>query len=371
MSILINPPLPLPSFSRVPFIPYHVGTNRPNPNDSTNNRNDSVGDLRPSSFPSNDTCSGSSAVKLTTLTSIPRIEEPVILSGWLYKMKRKSTVYAGDWNRRWVVIQNEAISWKHSKESTEMVAGSIELSNIHRVYRIEPLTNNQRINKQSSSNRRKKFVIKSKTRSLCLMARSEEECDLWMRALQLQLDLKDGGTSSGPSGTKNRRKSNGGLDKYDQMMKAIAKNTNCLKAMDEDLKEQIVNSNIIDSDDDGDVAYNEYPESEQQNKEEESNIAYSECDQYNKDKESNIVKDDDGPTSRPRSMIIPESSINDDQLNSNFSLNFFTKVRTSRGDRGIENSTNVSSDSQDNHHGWQSDSSSDGNYSDIETLILE
>ena len=51
-----------------------------------------------------------------------------------------------------------------------------------------------------------------------------------------------------------------------QMIRATAKKTSCLKAMDEDLKEQIVNSNIIDSDDDGDVAYNGYSESEQQNK---------------------------------------------------------------------------------------------------------
>ena len=122
-------------------------------------------------------------MKHTTITSVPRQNDPIILSGWLYKMKRTSRAYTGDWNKRWMVIQNGALTRRHSKKKGEPVAGSISLSLIHSLYKIEPL------DKVGKNDQARVLVVKSNKRSLCLMARSQDECDLWMRSLKLQLDF--------------------------------------------------------------------------------------------------------------------------------------------------------------------------------------
>lgn len=133
---------------------------------------------------------------------------PIIISGWLHKMKRQSTVFSADWNKRYVVIQNNALSWKHAKESE--IAGSIDLDNVQNVKMIY----NERIQKKGEQPR--SFVVKTSNRTLCLMANNQSDCEKWVRLIQMQLDLNSGGTSSGPGGKKNRRKNNGAQgDKFE------------------------------------------------------------------------------------------------------------------------------------------------------------
>mmetsp|Transcript_14168 Transcript_14168/g.18871 ORF Transcript_14168/g.18871 Transcript_14168/m.18871 type:complete len:159 (+) Transcript_14168:2-478(+) len=132
---------------------------------------------------------------------------PIIhFSGWLKKMKRSSKMYSYNWNKRYITIENDAIQWRHSQED-ECSAGSVELLNIERVYRMRAL----------KSKRDNVFVIKSKQRTLCLMANSIKDCDQWIRAIQMQIDLREGGTFSGPRTSRNgRRKSDGGgSDKFE------------------------------------------------------------------------------------------------------------------------------------------------------------
>ena len=134
---------------------------------------------------------------------------PVIISGWLQKMKRQSNVFAADWNKRFVIIQNNALSWKHSEDSE--ITGSINLNEIQELR----LINYDKY--QKNREQPKSFVLKTSKRALCLMASSQSDCEKWVRVIQMQLDLNSGGTSSGPSGKKNRRRSTGGkkLDKFE------------------------------------------------------------------------------------------------------------------------------------------------------------
>jgi len=131
-------------------------------------------------------------------------ESPIIISGWLKKLKRRSRLFLPDWNARWVTVQNDRIFWRHSKHIE--VAGLIELEHVTSVYRLNVLGN--------THDKRHIFVIRSRKRTLCLMTETESECEKWVRAIQMQLDLRRGGTSSGPPGVKNRRKSNGGGDRF-------------------------------------------------------------------------------------------------------------------------------------------------------------
>ena len=134
---------------------------------------------------------------------------PVIISGWLQKMKRQSNVFAADWNRRFVIIQNNALSWKHTEESE--ITGSINLNDIQE-FKMINYEKTQKTREKSRS-----FVLKTRNRALCLMASNQSDCEKWVRVIQMQLDLNSGGTSSGPSGKKNRRKSVGGrnIDKFE------------------------------------------------------------------------------------------------------------------------------------------------------------
>lgn len=135
-------------------------------------------------------------------------------------MRRKNSFFTPTWDKRWVVIQNDSISWRHSK--TCAVAGSIDISHLESIHKVKAIkklakdeeVNDKSINKQFNDNDRI-LVLKSKKRILCLMTSNGKECDKWNRSIQLQMDLRSGGTFSGPQNEKNRRKSNGGRDKYE------------------------------------------------------------------------------------------------------------------------------------------------------------
>ena len=133
-------------------------------------------------------------------------DEPIILlSGWLNKMKRRSKLY-GDWNKRWVTLEHDCIVWRHGnnhtsnhiKETKKKSGGRIELAHVDSIL----------VLKTHTKSSQKVFVIKSSfyQRNLCLMAKTSTDCDKWVRAIQLQMDLQSGGTFSGPACTKNHRR---------------------------------------------------------------------------------------------------------------------------------------------------------------------
>ena len=96
---------------------------------------------------------------------------PLILSGWLYKMRRKNRGFSPIWDKRWVVIQNGAVSWRHSKGSE--VAGSIELSCVENIHKIKSLRRKKKKNLNDShrkGNGEIMFVLNSRKRTLCLRA---------------------------------------------------------------------------------------------------------------------------------------------------------------------------------------------------------
>ena len=142
-------------------------------------------------------------------TIMPHVEtSPVISAGWLYKMKRShSKFFKPDWGKRWFVM-NHSISWRHSKNHA--VAGSIDLSNVTSVYKVNQIERGKKRERKNSNeestkrfpkfslgrakkeqNESKLFVIKSSSRSLCLMAKDPAECDRWVKSIQLQLDIRN------------------------------------------------------------------------------------------------------------------------------------------------------------------------------------
>jgi hypothetical protein len=131
---------------------------------------------------------------------------PSIISGWLKKRKQQDNFLLPNWNQRWVSVQNDRILWRHSKDIE--LAGIVELQHVESVYKVEIL-------EDVSSNKGRIFVVKSRKKTICFMAPSESECDRWVRCIQLQLDLRNGGTALGPPTVKNRRKSNGGGDHFE------------------------------------------------------------------------------------------------------------------------------------------------------------
>ena len=139
-----------------------------------------------------------------------------ILEGSMAKMKRHPKLLTGRWNKRWIMLTDDALEWRHSKDG--YARGRIKLDEVEKIYKLKSLSNKtakkKRRGRGSSSNDATILIVKTKEKNLCLSAQSGEDCDRWYRAIQMQLDLREGGTVSGPRGTRNRRRSNGGGDKY-------------------------------------------------------------------------------------------------------------------------------------------------------------
>lgn len=141
---------------------------------------------------------------------------PIILSGWLQKLKRKQKLMGFNWSSRWCMIQNQAICWRHSKDSE--CAGSIDLELITSVHKVETLqkkrkNRNLRVDEDEIHNDESKmFVVKSKKRVLCLLAKSARDCDRWVRGLQFQLDKKQHNLSK-KCGSRTQME-----DKYEKML---------------------------------------------------------------------------------------------------------------------------------------------------------
>jgi hypothetical protein len=130
---------------------------------------------------------------------------PSIMSGWLKKRKQKDNLILPNWSKRWVSVHKDRILWRHAKDIE--LAGILEFQHVESVYKVEIL--------DGSSNKGQVFVVKSRKKTICFMAHSEAECERWVRSIQLQLDLRNGGTSQGPPSAKNRRKSNGGGNHFE------------------------------------------------------------------------------------------------------------------------------------------------------------
>ena len=140
-----------------------------------------------------------------------------ILEGSLAKMKRHPKLFASKWNKRWIMLTNDALEWRHSQHGD--ARGRIKLDDVEKIYKLKAKHGSTKSNaakkrRRSSSNNAKILIVKTKERNLCLAAQNSDDCDRWYRAIQMQLDLREGGTVSGPRGTRNRRQSNGGGDKY-------------------------------------------------------------------------------------------------------------------------------------------------------------
>ena len=150
-----------------------------------------------------------------------------ITCGWLGKMKRHPRLLSSNWNKRWIVLSSDALEWRHAKDSE--ASGSIKLGDVEKVYKLNSLRNTAAKGSAKTASNDTVLIVKTAERNLCLAARSSEECDRWFRAIQMQLDLREGGTVSGPRprrlaavSARNRRLSNGGGDKY-----TVSKLTTC------------------------------------------------------------------------------------------------------------------------------------------------
>mmetsp|Transcript_63400 Transcript_63400/g.76222 ORF Transcript_63400/g.76222 Transcript_63400/m.76222 type:complete len:203 (+) Transcript_63400:53-661(+) len=174
----------------------------------------------------------------------------VSISGWLKKKKRKTHIYSTNWSRRWFTVENDIIFWRHRQPPLHMLhdktkeygrirpstttkaphAGFIDLNDVKEIYKLKTLNIRKDIDAI--------FIVKSKTRDLCLMADSIQTRDRWVRGLQMLIDLKSGGTSSGPKGAKNRRLSNGGGDKYTYIEKQISTSRDEITALKAKLEEK-------------------------------------------------------------------------------------------------------------------------------------
>eukprot|EP00518_Triparma_eleuthera_P016662 CAMPEP_0197553046 /NCGR_PEP_ID=MMETSP1320-20131121/8000_1 /TAXON_ID=91990 /ORGANISM="Bolidomonas sp., Strain RCC2347" /LENGTH=208 /DNA_ID=CAMNT_0043113759 /DNA_START=128 /DNA_END=751 /DNA_ORIENTATION=- len=158
--------------------------------------------------------------RLSSFTSKQPQDSVVTTDGWLYKMKRSSQVISlSDWNKRYFTIEGDYLCWRHDKGGSP--SGSVKISDIKSIKSIKQ-------NKTA-------FVVKAGERTLYLRSESASDADRWVRSIQLQVDLRTGGTSQGPKGAKNHRTTNGGGDKYEFMIREVERSLQVLEKLDKDI----------------------------------------------------------------------------------------------------------------------------------------
>lgn len=108
----------------------------------------------------------------------------VVISGYLYKMKKEPRNVFQQWTRRHFSVEDFCLKWRGSPDARE--SGSIPLSVISAVRNFESGT------KGAFS-----FIVESDRRTLLLRTDSAGEKDKWIRALEMQIDLVKGGSGEG------------------------------------------------------------------------------------------------------------------------------------------------------------------------------
>ncbi|CBJ31721.1 conserved unknown protein [Ectocarpus siliculosus] len=118
---------------------------------------------------------------------------PIIICGWLLKMKREHRKFRSTWNRRWFTVEDGAFNWY--KTSSSDACGRLSLLDIQSVRRY--------VGTEHGSYT---FVVHATDREMLLRADSANDESRWIRGLTLQTDLVHGGTFQGPPSAKNRRR---------------------------------------------------------------------------------------------------------------------------------------------------------------------
>jgi len=123
-------------------------------------------------------------------------QDPIILQGWLHKMKRnKKSLQLSDWNRRYFKVQSGNLSWARTSTQNPP-SGVIPLLTITKLKLFE-----------KGDQGTHSFVLACDERSMLLRGDTATEVDKWVRGLQLQMDLLRGGSAQGPPCSKNQGKS--------------------------------------------------------------------------------------------------------------------------------------------------------------------
>ncbi|CAM9967729.1 unnamed protein product, partial [Scytosiphon promiscuus] len=118
---------------------------------------------------------------------------PIIICGWLLKMKREHRKFRSTWNRRWFTVEDGAFHWY--KTSSSDACGRLSLMDIQSVRRY--------VGTEHGSFT---FVVHTADREMLLRADTANDESRWLRGLTLQTDLVHGGTFQGPPSAKNRRR---------------------------------------------------------------------------------------------------------------------------------------------------------------------
>ncbi|CAM9356243.1 unnamed protein product, partial [Discosporangium mesarthrocarpum] len=102
---------------------------------------------------------------------------PIVICGWLMKMKRAQRKFMSTWNRRWFTVEEGALHWYKSSSSLE-ASGRLNLMDISSVRKFEG-------GGQGSFS----FVVHATDRNMLLRAESANDVGRWIRGLTLQVDL--------------------------------------------------------------------------------------------------------------------------------------------------------------------------------------
>ena len=116
------------------------------------------------------------------------MSSPFVTSGYLYKKKNYTKLRTTKWNKRFFSIEEGNLNWRNSPCSR--IKGSIDLRD---EFNVQKVTKNRKTcqGKENESCRNGgMFVVTSNQRSFYIKTETSEDCDRWVKSLQLFLEWR-------------------------------------------------------------------------------------------------------------------------------------------------------------------------------------
>jgi hypothetical protein len=113
-------------------------------------------------------------------------KSPIAVCGWLLKNNPTQRKFKGTWARHWFSVEDAALWWFKTPDSIDC-GGRIAIKDILSVRKFE-----------GGSLGSHSLIVTTQDRTMLLKADTQSDVQRWIRALTLQIDLVNGGTSQGP-----------------------------------------------------------------------------------------------------------------------------------------------------------------------------
>jgi hypothetical protein len=137
-----------------------------------------------------------------SFSGIAIMSSPAATSGYLNKKKNYTKLRATKWNRRFFSIEEGNLNWRNIPCSR--IKGSIDLCDDFTVQKVTKNRKTGQGKENESCHNGGMFVVTSNQRKFFLETETSEDCDRWVKSIQLYLEVRARGRQTNAVTESNR-----------------------------------------------------------------------------------------------------------------------------------------------------------------------